>query len=91
MAINAHLLTSIAAVSSLTTPMPRILALALLSASALGFGFVAGYFFRPSLDDRRHRLQLTKLHGLIRQKDRRIIYLQTLLSRNAKRQNQRCD
>jgi hypothetical protein len=71
--------------------MPRILALALLSASALGFGFVAGYFFRPSLDDRRHRLQLTKLHGLIRQKDRRIIYLQTLLSRNAKRQNQRCD
>ena len=53
----------------------------LLIFTGFGFGFVAGYFFRPAMDERRHLLRYDRLIELLRQKDRRIVYLENLLSK----------
>jgi hypothetical protein len=60
-----------------------------------GFGFVAGYFFRPSLDERRYAYRFNKLSELLHQlsellhqKNRRIDYLENLLRKlNAQNNN----
>jgi hypothetical protein len=79
MAINALSQTYLAAVSDLTTPMSARLMIILLLATGGGFGFVAGYFFRPAIDERRRLLRYDRLIELLRQKDRRIVYLENLL------------
>lgn len=51
----------------------------LLITTGGGIGFVAGYFFRPFLEERRYAYRLYRLSELLHQKDRRIVYLENLL------------
>jgi hypothetical protein len=88
MAINLLSQTYLAAISSLTIPMSSQTLIFLLLFSGFGFGFVAGYFFRPSLEERRYIYRLDRLSELLHQKDRRITYLENLLRKiNAQNNN----